>query len=100
MATSGIKAETGLEVGMFGAKLSLCWVVEHKDHLKIKKELLLAFAPSILKLEILHSCEILSKSLKQSTEYVRTEFEGLRNDSLNVSSTVFLCLELHIQLKS
>lgn len=37
MATSGFKAETGLEVGMFGAKISFCWVVEHKDNLKIKK---------------------------------------------------------------
>lgn len=56
--------------------------------------------PSILKLKILHSCEILLKSHKQSIEYVRSEFEGLRNGSLNGSSAVFLCLELPIQLKS
>lgn len=37
----------------------------------------------ILKPEILRFCENLLKSQKQSTEYVRSEFnsEGLRNDN-------------------
>lgn len=62
---------------------SLWWVEEHTEHFLFKKELLFAFMPPILNPEILQSCEILLKSQKQSTEYVRSEFdfEGLRNDN-------------------
>lgn len=51
-----------------------------------KKELLFAFVPPILKSEILQSCKNLLKSQKQSTEYVRSEFdsEGLRNNNTMV----------------
>lgn len=78
MATSEIKAEKSLEVGLVPREVYVGW---QNIQMILKKELLFAFMPPILKPEILHSCENLFKSQKQSTEYVTSGFdsEGLRN---------------------